>query len=84
MTQVNVYTNQVGSQTGLYRSYTTSGATGVTNIILTFPFVDNYSSRKVVPRPYPPKTDIQWQCQSSNGTSKMGIQIEGYLIATGY
>lgn len=81
LTQVNVYTNQVGSQTGVYRSYTTSGATGVTNIILTFPFVDNYSSRKVVPRPYAGKTDIQWQCQSSNNTSRVGIQIEGYLIA---
>lgn len=84
LTQSNVYTNQVGSQTGLYRSYTVNGTTGVTNIILTFPFVDQYNSLKVVPRPYPAKTDIQWQCQSSNGTSRAGAQIEGYLIATGY
>lgn len=80
LTQVNVYTNQVGSQTGLYRSYTTS-STGVVNIILTFPFTDNYVSRKVVPRPYNEKTDIQWQAQSSQGTSRMGFQVEGYLIA---
>ena len=84
LTQVNVYTNQVGSQTGLYRSYTVNGTTGVINTILTFPFVDNYSSRKVVARPYPAKTDIQWQCQSSNNTSRVGIQIEGYLIQAGY
>lgn len=80
LTQVNVFTNQVGSQTGLYRSYTKS-ATGVVSIILTFPFTDNYTSRKVVPRPYPEKTDIQWQSQSSQGTSRVGGQIEGYLIA---
>lgn len=80
LTQVNVYTNQVGSQTGLYRSWTKS-VNGVINIILTFPFTDSYLSRKVVPRPYPEKTDIQWQAQSSQGTSRVGAQIEGYLIA---
>jgi len=80
LTQVNVYTNQTGSQTALYRSYTKSAA-GVVNKILTFPFVDQYNSKKVVARPYPEKTDIQWQCQSSNGDSRVGIQIEGYLIA---
>jgi hypothetical protein len=79
LTQVNVYTNQVGSQTGIYRSFTQS-STGVINTILTFPFTDNYVSRKVVPRPYPEKTDIQWQCQSSQGDSRVGIQIEGHLI----
>lgn len=80
LTQVNVYTNQTGSQTALYRSYTKSPS-GVVNKILTFPFVDQYNSKKVVPRPYPEKTDIQWQAQSSSGTSKVGIQIEGYLVA---
>lgn len=80
LTQTNVYTSQTGSQTGLYRSYTkTSG--GVINTILIFPFTDTYISRKVAPRPYAEKTDIQWQVQSSQGTSKMGIQIEGFLVA---
>jgi hypothetical protein len=80
LTQANVYTNQVGSQTGLYRSYTKSPA-GVINAILQFPFTDSYLSRKVVPRGYPEKTDIQWQVQSSQGTSRIGGQIEGYLIS---
>lgn len=80
LTQVNVYTNQVGSQTGLYRSSTTN-ANGVNNTILTFPFIDSYSSLKVVPRPYAEKTDIQWQAQSSQGTSRVGFQVEGYLIS---
>jgi len=80
LTQANVYTNQTGSQTALYRSYTKT-PTGVVNTILRFPFVDQYNSRKIVARPYPEKTDIQWQCQSSQGTSRVGIQIEGFLIA---
>lgn len=80
LSQVNLLTNQTGSQTALYRSFTKSVA-GVINTILTFPFVDTYNSTKVVPRPYPEKTDIQWQAESSVGTSKIGIQIEGYLIA---
>lgn len=79
LTQSNFYTNQTGSQTGLYRSYTKT-VTGVVNTILTFPFVTQYRSDKVVPRPYPEKTDIQWQVASSGGTSRIGGQIEGYLI----
>lgn len=79
LTQSNFYTNQTGSQTALYRSYTKT-PTGITNTILTFPFVTQYRSDKVVPRPYPERTDIQWQVASSTGTSRIGGQIEGYLI----
>ena len=79
LTQSNWYTNQTGSQTALYRSYTQT-STEVINTILTFPFIDQYNSVKVVPRPYLEKTDIQWQVQSSTGTSRVGGQIEGYLI----
>lgn len=80
LTQSNWYTNQTGSQTALYRSWTRNSA-GVINIILTFPLQQQYNSVKVVPRPYIEKTDIQWQCQSSSGTSRVGGQIEGYLIS---
>lgn len=80
LTQSNWYTNQAGSQTALYRSWTKNAA-GVINVVLTFPFVTDYNSLKVVPRPYAEKTDIQWQAASSTGTSKIGGQIEGFLIA---
>lgn len=83
LTQSNWYTNQSGSQTALYRSWTQT-PTGLINIILTFPFVTNYTSTKVVPRPYLEKTDIQWQVASSSGTSRIGGQIEGYLIKNTY
>lgn len=79
LTQSNWYTNQTGSQTALYRSWTQS-PNGVINVILTFPMQQQYNSTKVVPRPYPEKTDIQWQVASSTGTSRIGGQIEGYLI----
>lgn len=79
LTQSNWYTNQTGSQTALYRSWTQS-PTGLINIVLTFPMQQQYNSTKVVPRPYPEKTDIQWQVASSSGTSNIGGQIEGYLI----
>ena len=80
LTQSNWYTNQTGSQTALYRSWTQS-PTGLINIVLTFPMQQQYNSVKVVPRSYAEKTDIQWQVASSNGDSKIGGQIEGYLIA---
>ncbi len=80
LTQSNWYTNQSGAQTGLYRSWTRNAA-GVINVVLTFPFVTNYNSLKVVPRPYLEKTDIQWQVASSSGTSRIGGQIEGFLIS---
>jgi len=78
LSQVNAYTNQNGSQYSNYRSYTTS-STGIITTILQFPLVSEYNSTKVVPRPYPQRTDIQWQFNST-GTSQIGAQIEGYLI----
>lgn len=83
LTQSNWYTNQAGSHTALYRSWTKT-STGIVNIVLTFPFVNYYNSLKVVPRPYTEKTDIQWQVSSSTGTSRIGGQIEGYLISNSY
>ncbi|CAB5221257.1 hypothetical protein UFOVP240_118 [uncultured Caudovirales phage] len=80
LTQSNWYTNNTGNNTGLYRSWTQS-PTGLIGIILIFPFPVNYNSLKVVPRPYTEKTDIQWQVSSASGTSKIGGQIEGHLIA---
>ena len=83
LTQSNWFSNNTGNNTGLYRSWT-QNPTGLINIILTFPFPVNYNSLKVVPRPYYEKTDIQWQVASASGSSKIGGQIEGYLISNSY
>jgi len=82
LTQVNYYTNNTGNNTGLFRSWTQS-PTGLINVVLTFPFPENYNSTKVVPRPYTEKTDIQWQVANKTGSSAIGGQIEGYLIQNG-
>lgn len=80
LTQSNWYINS--TQPAAYRSWTQSPG-GLINIVLTFPILDNYSSTKVVPRPYPEKTDIQWQASVQNN-SAVGGQIEGYLISNTY
>lgn len=79
LTQVNIVTNQNGSQYANYRSFTQNPA-GLTTKILQFPLTTSYSSVKIVPRPYLEKTDIQWQC-SASVSSQIGGQIEGYLVA---
>lgn len=79
LTQSNWY--QGANQTAYYRSWTQTPE-GLINIVLTFPMLDTYNSTKVVPRPYPEKTDIQWQASVSNN-SAIGGQIEGYLIQNG-
>lgn len=76
LTQSNWYINS--SQPAAYRSWTQS-PDGLINIVLNFPILDQYNSLKVVPRPYPEKTDIQWQSSLPNNTA-VGGQIEGYLI----
>lgn len=80
LTQSNWYT--AGSQPCLYRSWTRSPS-GVITIVLTFPLTSQYNSLKVVPRPYPEKTDIQWQVSATNNVA-IGGQIEGYLISNTY
>jgi hypothetical protein len=80
LTQSNWYIN--ASQPASYRSWT-QRPDGLINIILNFPILDQYNSLKVVSRPYPEKTDIQWQASVPNNTA-VGGQIEGYLISNTY
>lgn len=80
LTQSNWYID--GNSPAKYRSWT-QRPDGLIQIILTFPILDQYNSLKVVSRPYPEKTDIQWQASVPNNTS-VGGQIEGYLISNTY
>lgn len=82
LTQSNWYAANTGNQTATYRSWT-QNPDGLINIVLTFPITTQYNSTKVVPRPYPEKTDIQWQVKASNNVP-IGGQIEGYLISNTY
>lgn len=78
LTKVNAFSDQKSNAVTYYRSYTRS-PTGITNIVRNVPFTISYTSTRVTPRPYPEKSDIQWQCASS-ATSAVGLQIEGLLI----
>lgn len=80
LTQSNWYT--AGSQPANYRSWTRT-PDGLITIVLNFPLTTEYNSVKVVPRPYPEKTDIQWQVSASNNVA-IGGQIEGYIIKDTY
>ena len=63
-----------------YRVWTRNITTGVITILQQAPFVNTYLTTRVAPRPYPAKTDIQWQASMSSGTSIVSIAVEGILI----
>lgn len=76
--RVAAYTSAGPNKTTYYRSETRS-PTGIIQQVLTTPFVTEYKTDRIVPRPYPEKTDIQFQA-TSDATSYVSIQVEGYLI----
>lgn len=63
-----------------YRVWTRNTTTGIITILQQAPFVNTYLTTRVAPRPYPAKTDIQWQASMSAGTSIVSIAVEGILI----
>ncbi len=82
LTRVQVYcgTIQQGQTPGnvTYRVQTRS-PTGIFNNVVQTPFSTEYSTTRVVPRPYTEKTDIQWQAICTI-TTPIGFQNEGLLI----
>lgn len=79
--RAQAFTTNNGQQYCSYRVYsqTINGGIITPNIVLTAPFTQNYSSTRIVPRPYSEKTDIQWQLSQSN-PAPGSIQVEGILI----
>lgn len=76
--RVAAYTSAGPNKTTYYRSETRS-PTGIIQRVLTTSFVNDYKVDRIVPRPYLEKTDMQFQA-SSDATSFVSIQVEGYLI----
>jgi hypothetical protein len=76
--RVQAYTSSGNNKTTYYRSQTESN-TGIASAVLVTPFISEYKVERIVPRPYTEKTDIQFQA-SSDATSYVSIQVEGYLI----
>jgi len=82
LSRVDAYTDLNGSSAAYatYRNYTASSA-GVVNITQQAPFTNTYHAQRVMPRPFPEKTDIQLQAKGSTGTAFISIAAEGYLVA---
>jgi len=62
-----------------FRALRTS-STGVNNIVLQIPFLNDYSITRPYPLAVPEKTDNQWQCKSSGAGLGIGIVVIGVLV----
>ena len=76
--RVGAYTSAGPTKTTYYRARLRS-PTGVVQQVLVTPFTESYIVDRLVGRPYPEKYDIQFQA-SSDATSFVSIQVEGYLV----
>jgi hypothetical protein len=82
LTRVNAYVSPNNNANFYcnYRVWTRNITTGAITILQQAPFVNTYQTTRVAPRPYPSKTDIQWQASMSAGTSIVSVAVEGILI----
>jgi hypothetical protein len=62
-----------------FRALLTS-ATGVNNVTLSIPFLNDFSVTRPYPIGYPEKTDVQWQCKSSGAGLAIATLAIGVLI----
>ena len=62
-----------------FRALRTS-STGVNNVVLQVPFLNDYTISRPYPLIVPEKTDNQWQCKSSGAALGIGIVIIGVLV----
>lgn len=83
--RVNVYTSLNGNDYCTYQNKTIS-ANGVVQLTQQAPFAISYEARRIMPRPFAEKTDIQLMCKVQTGTGAVAVSQEGYLIknSTGY
>lgn len=77
--RVNVYTSLNGNNHVTYRNKTIS-STGVVQLTQQAAFPTNYEARRIMPRPFTEKTDIQLQCKLNSSTGEVSVSQEGYLI----
>jgi hypothetical protein len=77
--------SQLGGSTTSYVTYKaqTYASNGISTVISQNPFTANYTVTRQSPVQIPAKTDIQIQCQTNTGTTAIGVDFEGILIANG-
>lgn len=87
LSRIDAYTslNGAAADYAVYRNYTTS-STGVVNITQQAPFTNTYHAQRVMPRPFPEKTDIQLQVRGSGAGTTQFVSVagEGYLVKNAY
>jgi hypothetical protein len=83
LSRVNAYTSLNGSTADFitYRNLSVLNPSGVRSLSQQAPFTNVYEARRVMPRPFLEKTDIQLQSRTSAGTAAVSISAEGYLVA---
>ena len=85
LTRVQATSNQVGNVSSSYCTYRVQSynPSNISQVVLQTPFTNLFSVNRIVPFAYAAKTDLQFQANTPSSTAAVGIQIEGYLIATG-
>ena len=63
-----------------FRALLTS-STGVSNVTLSIPFLNDFSVTRPYPVAYVEKTDVQWQCKSSGAGLGIAVLALGVLVA---
>jgi len=77
--RVNVYTSLNGNDFCTYQNKTISSS-GVVQVTQQAAFPSVYEARRIMPRPFLEKTDIQLQAKVGTGTGSVTVAQEGYLI----
>lgn len=77
--RVDVNTSLNGNDYATYRNRTVS-PTGVVQLTQQVAFPTSYNARRIMPRPFPEKTDIQLQAKIKTGSGEVSVSAEAYLI----
>ena len=79
LSRIDVNTSLNGNNYATYQNKTVS-PNGVVQLTQQAPFAINYHTQRVMPRPFPEKTDIQLQCKVNANTGAISVSQEGWLI----
>lgn len=79
LSRIDINTSLNGNDFVTYQNRTANAA-GVVQLTQQAPFAINYHTQRVMPRPFPEKTDIQLMAKVNSGTGAVSISQEGYLI----
>lgn len=79
LSRIDGNTSLNGNNYCVYRNRSVS-STGVVTLTQQAPFAITYNTQRVMPRPFPEKTDIQLQAKLKDNTGEVSFSAEGYLI----